>query len=476
MMDHSSPLRVGAAMIDITPRAGTHLGGDWGVFRPAEVIGEPLYTRAIVLDHNGKKICIASPDLEIVMGKYTRRIRDAAAQRCGIAPHDTMVHLAQAHSTPPLGNFIIDEAFPNIPPEHEYLRGSQEEYCDFAAAKTIEAIELADRRLQPVQMAAGSAARDDLAFNRRAVTRDGKVMMPWFFSQRQYPLGPTHIRHMEGPSDPEVGVVCFRDAAMNMVAMLLHFTCHPVNMYALNKHVVTPDWPGAWAGGMQARYGAACVPIVLNGCCGDVNPWPPFAAGFLPDHQRMGAELAKTSERIIETLRFGEPTQITSRLTNLPLPIKKLDPAKRAEAEKLLRENPAPLWMKDNLNHATWEWMDAAMMMSVELERERSADYPYEIQTFRIGDLALVGLPGEPFASGQLQIKIGSPAYPTYVAHGTTDYAGYIAPRDAYPRGGHEIRDTPAKWAKLAPGALEAIVETSIADLKALWRSCEAGR
>jgi neutral ceramidase len=119
--------------------------------------------------------------------------------------------------------------------------------------------------------------------------------------------------------------------------------------------------------------------------------------------------------------------------------------------------------------HVTWEWMDAAMIVSVELERRRSPNYEYEIQVLRLGEIALVGLPGEPFAAGQLAIKIGSPTWPTYVAHGTSDYAGYIAPRDAYARGGHEIRDTPAKWAKLAPGSLETLVEAAIATLKEVF-------
>jgi hypothetical protein len=125
--------------------------------------------------------------------------------------------------------------------------------------------------------------------------------------------------------------------------------------------------------------------------------------------------------------------------------------------------------MKNDRKHATWEWMDAAMMMSVHLERKRNPNFDYEIQVFRVGDIALVGLPGEPFVEGQLAIKIGSPAYPTYVAHGTTDYAGYIAPRESYPRGGHEIRENPAKWTRLAPGALEAIVDASVATLKDMF-------
>lgn len=464
-----TPLRAGAALIDITPQAGTHLGGTWGTLRKAETIAEPLYARVLVLERDGRKMCIAAPDLEIVVGKYTERIRAAAQAQCGIAPDACMVHLPQPHSTPPLGHFIIDDAFPNIPPEHEYLRGSQSAYCDFATEKIIEAIALADSRLRPVQVAAGSAVRDDLAFNRRGVTRDGSVMMPWFYSGLQQPLGPTNIRYMEGPADPEVGVVCLRDESMRMVAMLLHFTCHPVNVFATNLHVVSPDWPGAWATEMQARYGADCVPLVLNGCCGNINPWPPFTPDFHPDHRRMGAELAKTSEAIIRTLEFADDAQVDWAVRHLQLPLKTAPAEARAKAEALLAAHPEVQWQADNPKQATWEWMDAAMLMSVELERERNPNFNYEVQVMRLGYIALVGLPGEPFVEGQLDIKVGSPTYPTYVAHDTTDYAGYIAPRASYARGGHEIREIPAKWAKLEPGALEAITDCAIGLLRQVF-------
>jgi len=461
-MDPDAQLRAGGALFDITPKAGTHLGGTWGTLRGAEVVAEPLYARALVFELAGRKLCIVAPDLEIITRDYTERIRQAAQEKCGLEPDAVMVHLPQPHSTPPLGNFIIDDEFEGVPPELEYLRGSQSEYCEFAVEKIVDSIVEADRALRPVKIAAGSAVRADLAFNRRGITREGRACMPWLFSSRDKPLGPTDIRYLEGPTDPEVGVFCARDDDLQMVAMLLHYTCHPVNVFALHKHVVSPDWPGAWAEGMQRGYGNECVPLVLNGCCGNINPWPAFRPNFVPDHRRMGKELAETAEKVIHTLSFERADTLDWRVRHVSLPLKKASPEARAEAEALLKEHPEPIWPEDSPDRVDGDWMEAAMLMSVELERERSPDYDCEIQVFRVGDMALVGLPGEPFVEGQLAIKIGSPAYPTYVAHDTTDFAGYIVPSHSYPHGGHEIRDRPAKWAKLEPGALETIVENTV--------------
>ena len=462
-------LRAGSATVDLTPKAGAHLGGTWGVLRDARVIAERLFARATVFLKGERKLCLIAPDLEIVTRKYSERIRAEVHARCGIEPEAVMVHLPQPHSTPPLGNFILDDDFPDIPSEHEYLRGSQSEYCEFAVQKIVECVEKADAGLEAVQVAAGRAVRDGLAFNRRGVTRDGGIVMPWLFSSQKQPLGPTEICYLEGPTDPEVGVFCVRDREMRMRSMLLHFTCHPVNVFALTKHVVSPDWPGTWAAEMQRLYGPECVPLILNGCCGNINPWPAFEPDFMPDHRRMGHELAATAEKVAHSLSFTDEVDLDWQVRHVKLPLKEAGAEDLAAARELLREHPNPIWLDGTPPKVKAEWMDAAMLLCVERERERDPDYAYEIQVLRIGDVAIVGLPGEPFVEGQLAIKVGSPAAFTFVAHGTTDYAGYIAPTHAYPRGGHEIRTKPAKWAKLEAGALEKIVESTQDMLRQLF-------
>ena len=74
-----------------------------------------------------------------------------------------------------------------------------------------------------------------------------------------------------------------------------------------------------------------------------------------------------------------------------------------------------------------------------------------------MGDLAIVGLPGEPFVEGQLEIKTNSESPYVFVAHLTTHYVGYLPTRSAYARGGHEANEDVTYWAKLAPGSLEMV-------------------
>lgn len=454
-------MRAGAARVEITPPAGTHLAGSGaGEHRPAQMVLDPLYAKAVVFESGGRKVCFLALDVTIVTQEWTELIRQEAAERCGFEPDAVMVHATQTHSAPSLGHFMFDPDFPDLPEDIEYLRGGETAYYEFAAKKAVEAIAAANDALRPVQIGVGSAVRDGLAFNRRGVRRDGKVCMPWLYSQRQYPLGPTHLRYLEGPTDPEVGVLCARDDSMRMVAMLLHFTCHPVNVFATQYYAVSADWPGAWAAEMQQRFGADCIPLVLNGCCGNVNPWPPFEADFVPDHRRMGQALGESAWNVIGRLKFTEVDQLGWKVRRVPLPLKPADPERLARAERLLAAHPTPLWSKENPGLIDGQWFQAASVMSVELMRKRRPDLLYEIQALRVGEAAFVGLPGEPFVEGQLALKIGSPAYPTYVAHATTHYVGYIPVAHAFPRGGHEVDFS--YWAKLAPESLDLVVDHAV--------------
>lgn len=462
----AAAVRAGTGMVDITPQAGVHLAGGVGRLRPAQTVLDPLYAKAIVFEAGGRKICLVSLDVTIITQEYSDRIRRESARRYGLDERAIMVHATQTHSAPPLGYFMFDPDFPPVPPEMEWLLGGQKAYGDFAAERAVEAVGQA-MATEPVQIGAASGVRDGLAFNRRGVMRDGKVCMPWMYSSLDKPLGPTHIRYLEGPTDPEVGVMCVRDEQMRMRALLLHFTCHPVNIYAQPGLAVSADWPGAWSAEMRAAHGASCVPLVVNGCCGNINPWPAFEADFHPDHRRMGRALAAVSEKVLRAVGFSDRAVIDCRLERVPIPLKTVDPARIQAAKEILGKNPQPPWSRTQPDQIEWDWVRAASLVSIEYARRRSPVVEYEIQVFRIGDLALVGLPGEPFVEGQLAIKIGSPAAQTYVAHCCSQYVGYVPTREAFARGGHEV--DPSYWAKLAPEALGMIVDKAVAMTRELF-------
>ncbi len=448
-------LLAGAGRTDITPELGTHLAGAVGLHRPAERILEPTYAKALVLAGGKKKLGIVVLDTTIITEPYTARIR-AGAAKLGFAPEAVMVHATQTHSAPPLGYFMLDENFPPLADEYEWVRGGQASYSDFAADRASEALAQADAALQPMQIATASGIEGRMAHNRRAVRDDGTVGMPgpkvW-----DEPLGPTWIRYLEGPIDPELGVVCLRDQDRQAAAMLLHYTCHPVHVFP--RPIVSPDWPGAWTDEMQKAHGEQCVPLVLNGCCGNINPWPPFDPDYVEDHLRMGQVLAETTGPVVASLQFSDEATLDWRVKHLEIPLREVAADDLKWAQEYLKQNPVPPWDDKTAAKIAGDWTRAAGLVSVELCRQRQGAMDYEVQALRIGDTAIVGLPGEPFVEGQLRIKMASPARFTYVAHCTTQYVGYIPTAEALTRGGHEVNTS--YWAKLVPEALDTIVEVA---------------
>ena len=446
------PLLAGAAQVDITPQGPVHLAGDVGRYRPAQFVAEPLFARAIVLESEGRRLCLLALDVTIITEPWTARIREAARASVGLDPDALMVHATQTHSAPPIGHFMVDEDFPPFAPEFEWARGGENAYSAFAADRAVAAIGQAIAALEPVEIGCGSGIEGRMAYNRRAVMRDGTVSMPG--RKWPEPLGPAGIRYIEGPIDPEVGVICLRGKSLRVPALIANHTCHPVHVFP--RQVISPDWPGALADELQARFGDTCIPIVTNGACGNINPWPPFDPDYVEDHRHMGRVLAETVARVTEGLHFKDTATLDWRVRRVELPLRELSPEELSWAEGILGPNPQPPWSNDSHTGVDYDWTVAASMYSVELARRRKPTCDYEIQVLRIGDAAIVGLPGEPFVEGQLAIKLASPTYPTYIAHCTSHYVGYIPTREALTRGGHEVNTR--YWAKLMPDALDKIV------------------
>ncbi|MDE2809059.1 MAG: hypothetical protein OXN90_11650, partial [Gemmatimonadota bacterium] len=140
-MNETNLLRAGAAMIDITPPAGTHLSGSGaGEHRPAQAVMDPLFAKAIVFAAGEQRVCMVILDLTIVTGDYTDQIRTAIGEQTGISPEAIMVQATQTHSAPSLGYFMLDPDFPlETTAETEYLRGAERAYGDRAAAAAVEA-------------------------------------------------------------------------------------------------------------------------------------------------------------------------------------------------------------------------------------------------------------------------------------------------------------------------------------------------
>ncbi len=102
----------------------------------------------------------------------------------------------------------------------------------------------------------------------------------------------------------------------------------------------------------------------------------------------------------------------------------------------------------------------------MELREVQHEDDQVEVQVFRLGDVGIVGLPGEMFSQFSLQIKRQSPAAHTIVIELANDAIGYLPTREAFEEGGYEPTTGSTRY---QPGAAEKMAASALAQLGRLF-------
>jgi hypothetical protein len=89
-----------------------------------------------------------------------------------------------------------------------------------------------------------------------------------------------------------------------------------------------------------------------------------------------------------------------------------------------------------------------------------------EVLVLRVGDVALVGLPGEVFCEIGIELRRASPAPHTLVAGLSDDAIGYLPTRDSFAQGGYEVTTGSTFY---QPGAAERLAQSAIEQLQRLF-------
>jgi hypothetical protein len=349
-------LLAGAARVDITPELGIQLAGDIGRRRPVEEIRERLYVNALALDCGGERICVVSADLAYIGRAWLEKIRQGAARQFGLRPEALMVHTVQNHAAPSVGYGSLTGGRTRFPADLPWLLGGDARYDEPAVERFIEAIGLALSRLEPVALQAGRGIDGRVAFNRRFIMLDGAA--------RCHPATcDPDILQVEGPTDPSVGVATFTNAKHEVVAALFHHTCHPCHGYP-NRYVIG-DWPGGWAAMMREHWGDGCVPLVINGCCGNIHHCDHTNPDYRADHLAMARMLTETTHRILRAMEPVEVDRIGMQRVVAPLPLRVPDEAALAAAASLLDDHPEPMWLDDAKSRVDWDWVYAVNVLDL---------------------------------------------------------------------------------------------------------------
>ena len=441
-------LFVGAAKADITPNYGAQISGDLGRYSPVDEIRDRLYARIIIIKSGEKTVCIITCDMACINRNIGLEFRSNIAKELGTSLENVMIHCVQSHSAARIGEMFGN--YQNIlSPDLWWVRGEIPGYNELFIDRVIEGVRQARNALLPAKIKFARAIDGRCAFNRRFIMRDGLV--------KTHPKNcDENILYCEGTVDPEAALILFEDSDSNPIAGLLHFTCHPIHGYPYRY--ISADWPGLWSEIISKKLGGNNVVGCINGACGNISPFDHANPDFNSEKNLdlMLKYLTQTGEKLINNLKKVNelPLEMTSNIVKIPWNRPSYEIIEKAK--QMLKKHPEPIFLDDKKERISWDWIFAIRNMDLIEKLKNNPDYDFEIQGFRIGDIMIVGWPGEPFVEAQLEVKLKSKSKFTIVGHECNDECGYLPTMSAASKGGYEA------WGKLPLGTLEKATEQTI--------------
>jgi hypothetical protein len=330
--------------------------------------------------------------------------------------------------------------------------------------KIASAIIRADENLEPASLRAANA-RFTLGTNRRLLRPSGQIQL---------------AANYNGVADDKAEVLGVFNRSSEPIAFVLNYPCHGVVMCEDNL-LYSRDWPGFAMDEIEraasASGGKSAVSIFLQGATGNIDPRSRGNFAVAEDSGRAMGRSAFDAIRIAEPLR---DVRVTSRRLALKLKLKSLDVA-LANARDCATQTEASLknhrggdgyQLKRLRDHHAQSLSALAALESIEEQnrRDRRVDMTRrELSTslsiVTIGNLAMVGIPGEPFVELGLALKRSPQFAHTFVVGYCNDLIGYIPTRAAYDEGGYEV-DT----ARIVAGAGEEILDAALSTLEEMRR------
>jgi len=413
-------LRVGAAKVNITPPVGVPQAGYSSRTEVSKGIHDELHAKAVVFEANGSEVVLVTTDLIGLRWKDTKWIRRKIEETTGVPGDNVLINSSHTHSGPTVG------LTPYLKPE---LQNPDEAYLEVLKKKIVGLVKMAHDRMVESNLLFGvGSIPEGIGSNRRVRIRGRVVIRP--IGNQDEPLGPM---------DPSVNVIS-ANVKERIHAVIFNYTCHATAAGAPLE--ISADYPGYAQRIIEKTMG--CTALFAQGCCGNVNPnqyrlYPPPS---WKDPVRMGFILAAEVMKVSRLSRPVKGEPIKSRRVEISLPVRK---------ESLPKEE------------------ECSRNLTIDERDVKGGTVKTEIQAFKVGELYIIGLPGEPFVEIGLEIKRRMREI-TPEAKGviTLGYCndiniGYVPVARAYDEGGYEPSAT-----NLAKGCAEILTEEALKLLRSI--------
>jgi len=389
-------LKAGFGLSTITPKVGSEMAGYSNREGPSTGVHDDLHSRALVVEGGDTIWALSANDICFFTEPTVTQIREQVSARTSIPPSHVFICTVHTHSGP----------YDNHPQDW------QRPLVDLVA----EAITQAYEHRAPALIGAGRGRLNGYTINRRFIDQ---------------------------PTDPGMAVLRVEDLGGRVLGLVVNWNCHAV-VLGYDNLLISADFPGVTSTQLEARLGQDAVALYVNGGTGNVNPYtsgvqarlsgeytidtmaekihyygtadtqPRYhigdrGGGTFEEVEELGHAVAEEAWKISQTIQVGQPSE---------------RPWVGSARVKIRRDDAPPV--EEHLRPF--------------LGPEGSETV--EVMALGVGEVALIGEPGEVFAETFVDYKrrlwqmgFRVPMAASY-ANG---FFAYLPPSHAFPQGGYEI-------------------------------------
>lgn len=419
-------LKVATFDVDATPPVGSMMAYD-KVVRTDDL---PLRCRGVVLVGAGQSIVLCALDWIGVANEGQDEFRQALARAAGTIPERVRVHSLHQHDAPDL-DFTAERLLKDAgATDLGRFEGSfARKVIERAAAAVKDGLASAQ---SITHVGWGAADVKDVASNRRIFGTDGKVKAVRYTAAKSAELRAEPL----GTIDPQVSLVSFWNGE-KPVAVLSYYACHPQSYYRTG--IPNPDFPGI-ARFIRGQSVPEALHVHFNGAGGNIG------AGKFNDGSK--------ENRVALAMRLADGMTRAWQATQKK-PIKAADVSWRSVPVTLpLAEHFDEAKLQTELKLGTAASIVAADKLAW-ITRMKSG-HQIDLSLLRVGDVAVVHMPGELFVEYQLAAKQMRPDWHVAMAAYGEYGSAYIGTERAYTEGGYE---TEPRSSNVAPSVENVLMD-----------------
>ena len=443
-------LKIGYARVNITPPMGVNIAG-YFVERIADGVLDELEACAVAIGDGKNTVIIMTVDhcgvLKVFLDEWRARISEAT----GIPAEAIYIHSTHTHTGPVLMK--------------DCKNPLNQQYEIFLGTRVVDVARFAIEDMADAKMGIGVGEAKNVAFIRRYRMKDG--------SAKTNPgVNNPDIVAPIGITDESVSVVRF-DRVGKETVVLVNFANHP-DVVGGNK--ISSDWPGMTRRQVEkAIDNTKC--IFFNGAQGDVNHVNvhPKAGDFNDmfndfDGCSRGYGHARHIARVVtgavmsvyDKVEYMDAEEVKYSQKTVEIPSNKPTPEQLPLAHKYNdlhnagRDDEIPF----KAMMLTTVVAEAARMVRLENAPDT---FPMLFSAISFGDVAMFGVPGEPFNGVGRGLKAAEGWKMVIPTCNTNAKEGYFPMMDSYEEGGYEARSSNFK-----AGTAERIIEEGKAILASM--------